>query len=276
MKISLCNEVLAPWSLPEQCAYAKSVGYDGLEIAPFTLSDRPHEITDNEALRLRAIVEDHGLVVTSLHWLLLKPDGLSITSADEAVRRRTVEVMRRLTELCSLLGGKIMVHGSPHQRDIPAGESRATAEARAQACFNDVATTASACGVTYCIEPLAAVETPIINTVGDALRMIEAIGSPAIRTMVDCRAARLSEEEAVPELLDRWLPSGMIAHIQLNDRNGRHPGQGSDRFQPVLAALKRHHYDATVAIEPFEFVPDGPACAAQAIAYVRGVLETLG
>ena len=30
-----------------------------------------------------------------------------------------------------------------------------------------------------------------------------------------------------------------------------------------------------VAMEPFDYHPDGPTCAARAIGYVQGILETL-
>ena len=41
MRISLCSEVIR--ELPEQqCAFARAVDYDGLEIAPFMWSDEPH------------------------------------------------------------------------------------------------------------------------------------------------------------------------------------------------------------------------------------------
>ena len=63
--------------------------------------------------------------------------------------------------------------------------------------------------------------------------------------------------------------------MQLNDRNRRGPGQGNDRFAPVLAALVRQHYGGWIAMEPFDCVPDGAATAAHAIGYVRGVLEGL-
>ncbi|MCX7891349.1 MAG: sugar phosphate isomerase/epimerase, partial [Burkholderiales bacterium] len=53
----------------------------------------------------------------------------------------------------------------------------------------------------------------------------------------------------------------------------RGPGEGEDRFAPVFAALARHRYPGTVAVEPFRYVPDGRACAARAIGYVRGILE---
>ena len=38
----------------------------------------------------------------------------------------------------------------------------------------------------------------------------------------------------------------------------------------MLAALKRTGYDGWIAMEPFEYMPDGPTCAARSIGYVSG------
>jgi sugar phosphate isomerase/epimerase len=67
----------------------------------------------------------------------------------------------------------------------------------------------------------------------------------------------------------------VIAHVQVNDRNRRGPGQGEQRFAPLFAALKRHGYAGDVAVEPFDYVPDGPGAAARAIGYIHGILEAL-
>jgi sugar phosphate isomerase/epimerase len=93
--------------------------------------------------------------------------------------------------------------------------------------------------------------------------------------MLDTKSAALSERRPVVEVAREALAANAIAHVQLNDRNRRGPGQGEDRFAPVLAALLEAGYDRDVAIEPFDYVPDGPACAAHAIGYVRGMLEAL-
>jgi sugar phosphate isomerase/epimerase len=63
--------------------------------------------------------------------------------------------------------------------------------------------------------------------------------------------------------------------VQVNDRNRRGPGQGEQRFAPLLGALKKHGYAGDLAVEPFDYVPDGPAAAARAIGYIRGILEAL-
>ena len=273
MRIALCNEVLAGMPLAQQCELAAALGYDGLEIAPFTLSDTPQLMSAGAAANIRATVESFGLVVTGLHWLLVKPDGLSLTDPDAALRARTLDVMQRLTGLCAELGGKVLVHGSPRQRQIEPGESHASALARLQDGLAQVARAAGANDVIYCIEPLSGKETELINTVAQAAALVRAIDHPHLRTMIDCSAAGLSETESVADLIDRWLPTGLIAHIQLNDPNRRGPGQGEMRFAPILAALRRQRYAGVLALEPFDYLPDGPATAAFCIGYLRGLLE---
>ena len=75
----------------------------------------------------------------------------------------------------------------------------------------------------------------------------------------------------MPDLIRHWLPSGLIGHIHFNDPNRRGPGDGDLDFAPVLAALRAGGYRHDAAVEPFIYEPDGPACAARAIAYLRGL-----
>jgi sugar phosphate isomerase/epimerase len=167
------------------------------------------------------------------------------------------------------------VHGSPEQRRTGDQPDAAVAAARGEAAWAAIADHARKAGVAYCIEPLARPQADFVNTLAEATSIVQRIGNPALRTMVDTLAASLMEPEPVADALRRWLPTGMIRHIQLNDRNRRGPGQGEDRFGPVLQALKDCGYDGWVAMEPFDYYPDGPTCAARSIGYVRGILETL-
>ena len=275
MRIALCNEVIRPMPFPAQCEYAAKLGYDGLEVAPYTLSEEPQRMGAAQIAAARRAAEDAGVAVTGLHWLLVRPAGLSISASDAAVRKRTVEVMLALVDLCAQLGGRYLVHGSQQQRRIDPGDTRAAATARAAECFAAVAERAASAGVIYCIEPLAPAATPLINSLEEAARLVEAIASPAVKSMLDCSAAGSSEGEPLAALVERWLPKGVLAHVQLNDRNRRGPGQGEQRFAPLFAALARHGYAGDVAVEPFDYVPDGPGAAARAIGYIRGILEAL-
>jgi len=272
MKYALCNEVVREMDFARQCDVAAALGYDAIELAPFTLSDEPDRLTAADLRDVASAASAAGIAIASLHWLLVAPDGLSITSADEAVRARTVDVMRRMIDICAELGGSALVHGSPKQRLLPAGQE-AEGRKRGRDCFAAIAPVAEAAGVTYCIEALAPAETNFINTIAEASAIVDGIASPAVRTMLDCAAAGQGETQPPAELIDRWLPTGHIAHIQVNDRNQRGPGQGEDLFAPVLAALARHDYDGFVAVEPFDYRPDGAMSAARAIGYLRGLEE---
>lgn len=275
MKIALCNEVLQPMPFAEQCIYAKALGYDGLELAPFTIADTPHQLSRAAIVATRRAASDAGIAITGLHWLLVKPPGLSITSADAGVRSRTVDIMRTLIDLCAELGGNYLVHGSPAQRRISPGDTRDAALARATECWAVAGAHARAAGVTYCIEPLSRDQTDLVNTVAEAAALVDKIGNPALRTMLDTCSAGLAETEALPAIITRYVGSGHLAHIQMNDRNRRGPGEGNDTFAPIFRALGESRYSGVLAVEPFVYEPDGRTCAARSIGYIKGILEAL-
>ena len=273
-RLALCNEVLAPWGFAEQCAYAAKLGYRALEVAPYTLAEDPTTITEAQARHWAAIAHDHGLAVSGLHWLLVAPNGLSISSADASVRARTLAAIDRLVDLCALLGGSYLVHGSPAQRNPQPGQSHADALARATEAWVHAGERAGRAGLHYCIEPLSRDQTSVVNTVDEALAIVTAAGLPGLKTMLDTSSAGATESEPLPALIDRVWPGGQLVHVQLNDRNRRGPGQGEDRFGPILSALQRQGYAGWLAMEPFDYVPDGPGCAAHSIGYVRGLLQS--
>lgn len=274
MRVALCNEVIRDMSFERQCAFARAVGYDGLEIAPFTLGEDPHLLSAEKRVVLRRAAKDAGIAITGLHYLLLAPAGLSITTADPAQRARTVDVMRRLCGLAADLEAQVLVHGSPAQRQLAPGDET-EGRKRGVACFAAVADAASDAGVTYLIEPLASQETGFVNTVEEAAGIVSAISSPAVKTMIDCSAAGRSERASIPDLLCTWLPTGLVVHIHLNDPNRRGPGEGELDFAPILRTLNELVYPGMAAVEPFIYEPDGPACAARGIGFVRGIEESL-
>jgi sugar phosphate isomerase/epimerase len=272
MRIALCNEVLREMPFERQCAHAAELGYDALEVAPFTLGPEPHTLSAEARRALRRQAEAAGVPVSGLHWLLVTPEDLSITSGDPEVRARTLTVIRGLVELCADLGGQVLVHGSPGQRRLEPGRE-AEGRALAEEAFAAAADAAGRAGVTYCLEPLAPAETAYLTSVAEAAAVVRAVGHPSLRTMVDCSAAALAEAESVPDLLARWLPTGLVAHVHANDPNRRGPGEGSLPFRPILKALREGGYAGAIGVEPFVYRPDGPAAAARAVGYLRGCLE---
>ncbi len=276
ISLSMCNELLANegLSLDRQCEVASALGYMGLELALGSLVPRPHEMTDAEALDLRRTVEAHGLVVTGLHWLLAPYPELSVT--DPAKQPETQAVLSRLVTLCGVLGGRVLVHGSPAQRAPVPGEDAAQTMARLVETFAPIARLAETAGVTYCVEPLSPAETPVINTVADGAQLVAAVGSPAFRTMIDTSAAGQSEATPVADVIGQWLPSGSVAHVHVNDTNRGAPGMGRDPFHDIARALRRADWPHPVAVEPFRTCIDATTTAAIGAATMRAAWDAAG
>ncbi|GHA18935.1 tagatose 3-epimerase [Devosia pacifica] len=275
MKLTLCNEVLRDHDFREQCRLAAALGYDGLEVAPFTLSEDPATISSSDRQTLRQTAEDHGLSITGLHWLFLTPSGLSLTSDDPETVRRTRSHIEALIDLCADLGGKVLIHGSPQQRMLSDASSPEHARDTALEHLHTAGELCVEADATYCIEPLAPHLTDFVNTVAEAVKLIEEAGSAGLATMLDTLAAWNGEAQAPETVLDQWLGTGRIAHIHFNDTNSQAPGQGDRNFADILATLQEHRYSGYVGIEPFKYEPSGVAAAACAAGYLRG-LEDAG
>jgi len=269
VKLSLCNEVIRELPFERQCTLAAGLGYSGLELAPFTFGDDGWRMPAGKRGEIRQACADSGIEVSGLHWLLAAPAGLSITTSDGAVWRKSVDVLRRSVDLCAELGGAYLVHGSPAQRRVEAPSDAK----RAEEAWTIAAAAAQEAGVVYCLEALSTPECNFVNTLAEASAVVQRIGNPAFKSMVDTLAAAKMEAEPVANVIRRWMPTGLMAHIQLNDRNRRGPGEGDDKFEPILLALAETGYAGWVAMEPFIYEPDGPTCAARMIGYISGLLE---
>jgi sugar phosphate isomerase/epimerase len=270
MELSLCNEQLADEgrTLAQQARIAGALGYVGLELAPATLAPEPHRIAPFEARAMREAVEEAGLRVTGLHWVLTAYPHLSIT--EPAKFADTRDVLRRLLDLCAELGGEAFVHGSPGSRRLAEGDDAAAARARLPDVLGPLAEHAAGCGVTYVLEPLAPVETPVVNTVEEARAVVRAVGSPALRAMIDCSAAGRAEAVPVADLIRREGTGGEVAHIHLNDTNRGGPGMGEDPFPEIVAALREAGW-RRASVEPFRTLIDATTTAAVGAATIRAL-----
>lgn len=275
LELSLCNELLAAdgLSLDAQCSRAAALGYMGLELAPGTLASRPHEMAPDDWRGVRATIEAHGLRVTGLHWLLSPYPGLSLFRPETHAEMQAV--LAGLIDGCARLGGDVLVHGSPSSRHRPEGLSEAEALDMAASALAPVVAHAARAGVTYCIEPLSPAETNFANTVEQAVALLDAVSDPAFSTMIDTSAAARSEAGPVAGLIRHWLPTGRIAHVQLNDSNRGAPGMGDDPFGEIVRALVEAGWDRPAAIEPFRTCIDGTVTAAIGLATIRAVEAAL-
>lgn len=264
MKLAICNETYGDWEFERVCADVARSGYDGVEVALGAIDDDPRRIDDRRAAELGRVAERAGLAVVGLHWLLAKPAGMHLTTADAAVRRRTVEYLCHLARLCARMGGSVLVLGSPQQRSIVG--DRAATFARARDACRTVAEHAGPLGVTLALEPIAPAYADFLTTAAEARELMDAVDHPACRLHLDV-CAMSAETKPVPEVIRE--NAGLFAHFHANDPNLRGPGTGEVDFDVVAEALRDAGYDGWVSVEVFDYTPDGPTIARESMECLR-------
>lgn len=245
---AICNEIFRDLDFTGACAAAARHGYRGLEIAPYTLGD-PAALSPVEVAGIGRIVRDHGLVPVGLHWLLVGTNGLHLTHPDPGVRQRTFDHARRLVDLCHGIGGEVLVWGSPKQRSLEPDWSREDAFTRCTEFFRDLAPHLEAAGLTLALEPLPENETNFLTTPEEAVELATAIGSPAVRLILDVKAMA-ADPRPMPDIVRKFLP--WTAHFHANDPNLRGPGMGDVDFPPVARELIAGNYAGWVSVETFD------------------------
>lgn len=273
MKFAICNETFQNQSWKEACEITSKCGYEGIELAPFTLGNYVTDISDAERHEIKHIAEDNGLEIIGLHWLLVLHKGadkkLHINCADDAIRNGTVEYYKELIHFCGELGGKVMVHGSPGARNWDPADFYQDTFKRTVDFYSSCMDTAKECGVTICFEPLSYAETNFIHTAADTQVLIDAVNHPNFQLHLDTKAMCGAEYKAPADVIRQY--KHVMKHFHANDRNKKGPGTGDVDFMPIAEALKETGYDGYVSVEVFDYTPDGETIARESIQYLQMV-----
>lgn len=271
MKFAICQELFEGWDWERQCRFIAEVGYEGIEVAPFTLAPRIGDVPVERRLEMRRQAENAGLQVIGLHWLLAKTEGLHLTSSDESVRHATRDYLIELGQACADLGGHLMVFGSPGQRSLEPGMGRDQAYANAAQVLSGALPALAECGVHICMEPLTTRETDFINTCADAMELIEMVGAPNLCLHQDVKAMLGAESESIPALIEKYV--SRVGHFHVNDTNLLGPGMGDTDFVPIFDALLKNGYEGWVSVEVFDYSPGCEKIARDSLDYMRETLS---
>ena len=266
MRFALCNETFRETSLEDALRLTAELGYTGWEVAPFMLADHVDKISAEDRAAYRKTVENAGLEIIGLHWLLAGTEGLHLTTRDKATRERTTEYFQKLTHLCGDLGGHLMVLGSPVQRNRTEGQSAEEALANAAEVLRGVVPVLHERGVRIAIEPLGPEEGDFLNTADEGCELIDAIGDDHIGLHLDVKAMS-TEGEAIDKVIRRH--ADRMIHFHANDPNRLGPGMGDVEFEPIMSALRDVDYDGWVSVEVFDYSPGADALARESIENLR-------
>ena len=103
-------------------------------------------------------------------------------------------------------------------------------------------------GVQICVEPLNRFETDFLNTCEKGLRLIKAVGSPALKLHLDTFHMNIEEKNQAAAIRKAGK---LLGHFHACGTDRGTPGNDELDWKPIIKALKSIRYKGDVVIESF-------------------------
>jgi D-psicose/D-tagatose/L-ribulose 3-epimerase len=177
--------------------------------------------------------------------------GRDPSHEDESFQKGGVDYLKHCVDAAAILGASTL--GGPHYAAV-GRQWQATPEQRKrdlERCAKNlriVARYAEGKGVTLALEPLNRFESSFINLTEQAIELMDMVGSPNLKVMMDTFHANIEEKSlgAAIESAGRDL-----VHMHANENDRGTPGTGHVPWAEIAAAFKKTGYDGTLVIESF-------------------------
>jgi D-psicose/D-tagatose/L-ribulose 3-epimerase len=215
----------------------------------FDVIELPIENLDDwDPQRTRELLERLDLEATTC---LVMPPGRDLVTDDRAQVADTQSYLIGCLDVAAVIGAGV-VAGPAY---APVGrtwhmsaDERAHTIDRLVEALAPVVAHAEDSGVALGIEPLNRYETSLINTVAQALEIVERLDSPACGVALDTFHMNIEEKDPAAAIR---AARGRIAHVQVcgNDRGA--PGSDHTDWQAIVKALDDAGYRGPLCIESF-------------------------
>jgi D-psicose/D-tagatose/L-ribulose 3-epimerase len=229
------------WSRTE-CEHAvrstREAGYDLIEIPALD----PAAI---DAAHTKAVLADHGLRAVCSLGLDLDAD---ISSPDpQVVARGEAKLADALAVVTGIggdyLGGAVYSALAKYDRPLdPRGRDNMIASLRR------LARAAADHGVTIGLEPVNRYESNAINTVADALAVIDEVGEPDVVVHLDVYHANIEERDFAAPVVEA---GDRLGYVHVGESHRGYLGTGTVDFPAFFAALVTAGYTGPVTFESF-------------------------
>ncbi|MDX1907815.1 MAG: sugar phosphate isomerase/epimerase family protein [Bacteroidia bacterium] len=204
------------------------------------------ELIDGKAVK--AALDAAGL--TAVVCAALGPSR-DLTHEDPQVHTDTLAYLRACMDLC-LAVGATFVAGPLYSavgkaRQLPPDKRQAEWDLAVRN-LHTASQMAAERGLLLALEPLNRFESDLVNTAADAVRLVEDIGHPAAKVMLD--SFHMSIEERDPGAALRQAAPYLI-HLQVSENHRGIPGTGQTPWQAYRSALQDMNYQGVISIESF-------------------------
>lgn len=229
------------------------LGYHGVELA---IRD-PSQVDEAE---LKDILSRYNLAVPALGTgQAYSEEGLSFTHPSSEVRAQAVERIKAHLNLARALDALVII-GLIRGKEGGSQARTLLVESLRECCRY-----AESTGAKLVLEPINRYEVQLLNTVEEALGVIEEVGSDALGVLLDTFHANI-EESRVEESVR--LAGERLFHVHVADSNRRYPGAGHFDFLALLETLESIGYDGFLSAEILPW-PDPDKAAEETIAFFQ-------
>jgi D-psicose/D-tagatose/L-ribulose 3-epimerase len=186
---------------------------------------------------------------------------LDLSSLDPTVRRAGMDYLRRCIEVAEAIGATVVVGAfcGVGGRHLPTADERTARNAVAAEELRSAGSIAAAAGVRLGLEPLNRYENNFLNTVAQAISIVDDVDHPAVGVHLDLFHANI-EEADLRETIRSAGPR--LVHCHAVDSNRAAPGSGHLPWGAVAGGLADVGYSGALVIETFD--PENEAIAALA------------
>lgn len=247
MKLSVASSVFVNYSIEATISLAAEAGYEGIDI----WGGRPHvyrkDFSPSELEVIRELMKDCGLEpVSFLPAFYRYPHSLS--SPNDIIRQDSLEYMRQCMENTIALGAKILLIVPGHSLF---GQDLKDARQRLIDSIDSICRYSQQYEIQLGIEPANTAVTDLVNTAGDAMRIVQELSYPNLGVVVDTGHIHLSDE--TPEQVVKIL-GPLLLQVHVNDNDGRRqqnliPGEGTFDLKGFLNVLREANYRGFLTTE---------------------------
>lgn len=227
---------------PEDFPKAAKYGFDYFEPSASVIAG----MTDDAFKAFRDQVKASPAYCRSVNILISNPK-LKVVGADVDLNAVSAYLDTTL-ERCRSLGVSVVVWGSSGSRRVPDGYSRDVAWEQIKTYLKRAGDIAKAKGLVIGIEPLRKQESNIINTGAEAFRLVQEVGHPQVKMIIDYY--HLSVEKEDPEIIR--TAKDAIVHMHFANPTGRRWPHAADEdagYTKFFEILKQVGYKGGLSIE---------------------------
>ena len=220
----------------------KNMGYDIIEIAVEDTS-----IIDWELIK--AIAEDLDLKITISGAFGTERD---ISSTEPEYRKLGKKYIIDCIKIAENVGSPIFggpVYSAVGKTRLVSDEQKKQEREWCVETLIEIGKIAADYGVVVGLEPLNRFETDMVNTVDQALSIVNEVSSPNLKIVLDTFHSNI-EEKDIPDSI-RKIGKELLCHVQGNESDRGTPGTGHLEWEGIKEALNEIEYDGAVVIETF-------------------------